>query len=397
MKRSVEWSHQWLLHLTAALLFAAVFLRSVLLYRGNPQFMPVVLLLFAWLILYVSETTLEGKWPGRFSWYFSLYLLIQVLLTLALLLRPNSSDIYAILFCILSMQVMQHSSLRAGEAWIGTFSILTVLPLIQLYGIANGIAFALIYAAANVLLGFYSLATRRADEAREQNQALAHQLGEANGRLQSYSKSLEELAVSRERQRFARELHDSVTQTLFSMTLTTQSAALVLERDPAKVGAQLDRLNYLAQNALSEMRVLIAELDTGKIKGTLSDRLCAHLADRQLPDDLSVTIEAEGSLPLSLAQEQGLFRIAQEAVNNIVKHARATHACIRLHLAEPLWMEIQDDGVGFDLEGARSGGRVGLSSMQERAAEIGWELRIITGLGAGTCVRVDKPQGVGRG
>ncbi len=393
MKRSVEWSHQWLLHLTAALLFAAVLLRSLLLYRDDPLFIPVLLLLCAWLGLYLGETVLETKWPGQFTWHSLLYLLAQILITLALLLRPRSSDIYAILFCILSMQVMQRSHPRAGAAWISAFSILIVFPLSQIYGIANGIAFALIYAAANLLLGFYSLSTRRAQEAQRQNKALAHQLEEGNRHLQTYSKSQEQLAVARERQRFARELHDSVTQTLFSMSLTSQSAALFLERDPARMGAQLDRLAHLAQYALSEMRVLIAELDTEMVKDRLSDRLRAHLADRELPENLSIAVETEGTLPLSRAEEQGLFRIGQEAVNNIVKHAQATHACIRLHLAGPFWMEIRDDGIGFDLKSARSGGRVGLSSMQERAAEIGWELRIITSPGAGTCVRVEKPSG----
>ncbi len=391
MKRSVEWSHQWLLLLTAALLFAAVLLRSLLLYRADPLFIPVVLLLFAWSILYVGETILEGK--SRFRWLFPIYLLAQVVITLVLLFWPNSSDIYAVLFCILSMQVMQRFPPRSGAISIAAFSLLAAFPLIQIYQIVNGIAFAFIYAAANLLLGFYSLATRRAQEARAQNQALARQLEEGNRRLQTYAASMEQLAVARERQRFARELHDSVTQTLFSMTLTTQSAALVLERDPSRVQAQLDRLGSLAQNALSEMRVLIAELDTQRGEGRLSERLRAHLAARPLPDNLSVTVEAEGALPLSFAEEQALFRIAQEAVNNIVKHARASHACIRLYLAEPVSMEIQDDGIGFDLEGARGGGRIGLSSMQERAAEIGWELRIMTGPGAGTCIRVEKRPG----
>jgi signal transduction histidine kinase len=122
----------------------------------------------------------------------------------------------------------------------------------------------------------------------------------------------------------------------------------------------------------------------------LAAALRRHLADRHLPESLAVSLQVEGDQPLSAAEEQGLFRIAQEALNNIVKHAQASEARIQLHLIEPPWMEIQDQGQGFDLEQARNSGRVGLVSMGERAAEIGWNLRITTAPGAGARIRVEK-------
>ncbi len=393
MKRSTEWSHQLLSYLTAGLLFAAVLLRSLLLYRSDPLLIPVAGLLSVWLMLFIAETVLANRWPDRFTWRLPLYLLLQAALALALLSLPDSTDIYAVLFCILSMQTMQRTRPRTGAIWIGLYSLLMALPLTAMYGDLNGIAFALIYTAANVLLAFYALATRRAQTARTQNQALARQIQEGNRQLENYSKRLEQLAVARERQRFARELHDSVTQTIFSMTLTTQSAALLLERDPARAGPQLDKLGHLGASALSELRVLIAELDADREQGTLSDRIRAHVTGRQLADNLAITVESDGSLALSLTEEQALFRIAQEAVNNIIKHAAATQACIRLNLVEPPWMEIQDNGCGFDIQMAKSEGRVGLSSMRERATEIGWEIKIISSPGAGTRVRVEKPSG----
>jgi signal transduction histidine kinase len=125
-------------------------------------------------------------------------------------------------------------------------------------------------------------------------------------------------------------------------------------------------------------------------EGGLAAALRRHLADRRLPESLMISLEVEGDQPLSSVEEQGLFRIAQEALNNIVKHALASKAHIRLHLVGPPWMDIEDQGQGFDLERARNSGRVGLVSMNERAAEIGWNLRIITTPGAGTRVRVEK-------
>jgi len=156
-------------------------------------------------------------------------------------------------------------------------------------------------------------------------------------------------------------------------------------------------LILLAQSALSEMRVLISELRPDKVgKGGLAFALRQYLADCHLPENLAVSLDVKWDQALEPEEEQSLFRIAQEALNNIAKHAQASQAHIRLHLAEPFWMEVQDQGEGFDLQRARNSGRVGLVSMDERAAEIGWRLQVVTSPGAGTCVRVEKKPPEGR-
>jgi signal transduction histidine kinase len=175
------------------------------------------------------------------------------------------------------------------------------------------------------------------------------------------------------------------------MNLTTQSALLLSEKDPQRVRAQLAQLSQLAQSALAEMRLLISELPAEEIaRGGLVSALRQHLAGSRFPEDLSVSLEAEGDQPLAPAEEQGLFRIAQEALNNVVKHAQASHAQVRLRLTEPPWMEIEDWGRGFDLQQEQDGSQVGLIYMRERAAEIGWDLQITTSPGSGTRIRVEK-------
>jgi len=387
MKRSADWAHQWIFYLTAGFLFGAVLLRTLLVYRNNPELGRVLGLLAVWLALFASEAAISPKWPR----YSPIYLALQTGLVVVLLAQPGRRDYFAVLFALLGMQAMQRLNPKPGALWISLFTPLMVLLLIKTYGAFEAIALAVIYTALNVFVASYALATRRAQAARAQNQALASELQEANRQLQAYSKQLEQLAVTRERHRLARELHDSVTQTIFSMTLTTQSALLLLDRDPRQASDQLDRLHQLSQSALAEMRVLISELRPEKVaEGGLVAALRRHLADRRLPESLAVSLEVEGDQPLSSAEEQGLFRIAQEALNNIVKHAQASEAGIRLHLLEPLWLEIKDQGQGFDLQRARDSGHVGLSSIGERAAEIGWSLSIIAAPGAGTCIRVEK-------
>jgi signal transduction histidine kinase len=154
----------------------------------------------------------------------------------------------------------------------------------------------------------------------------------------------------------------------------------------------LERLNQLAHNSLAEMQLLFSELAPEKPGGFVS-ALKRHIDERRRLDNLLVELNLDGDHPLSPFEEQGLFRITQEALNNVVKHAKADHAVIHLQLGEQPYMEIEDHGIGFDPRQAPGQGRVGLVSMQERAAEIGWSLGVVSSPGNGTRVRVRKDSG----
>jgi len=389
MMRLSDRSSQWIFYLAAGFNFGAVFLRSILVYGGNPELILVLGVLLFWLVLFVSEPAITDKW----SRYFPLYLVIQTGLIFTLLGLPDSTDFFAALFVIPSMQIMQRLSSKTWlwGLWIGLCAMATTLLLLKSNG-NQAFALVLIYTAGIVFYGFYAKATRQAQVTRGENLALAGELQEANQKLQAYSAQMEQLVVARERNRLARDLHDSVTQTVFSMNLTTQSALLMLEREPARVGSQLDRLSQLARNALSEMQLLISEL---KPEEAGSESLVVDLrrlmTGGHFPEDFSIDFEIRGNQPLGRAEEQYLFNIVQEALNNIIKHAQTRNARVRLHLIDPMWIEVEDQGRGFDLQQAQdNSSRLGLQSMRERAAEIGWDLQIRTSLGAGTCVRVEK-------
>ena len=139
------------------------------------------------------------------------------------------------------------------------------------------------------------------------------------------------------------------------------------------------------------MQLLISELKPDEAgREGLAVILRNYLASSYFSGHLSVSLEVQGEPPLRPEEEQGLFHIVQEALNNVVKHAQASEARVRLHLTEPMWIEIEDQGRGFDLEQAQNSGRIGLQSMRERAAEIGWGLQITTSPGAGTRIRVER-------
>lgn len=389
MTRSDDRLPQWVFHLAASFIFGAVFLRALLFYLDEAELGRVLGLLLIWMALFTGERALL-RWSSD---VFPVYLVVQTTFTFVLMGLYSSADFLALLTSMLSMQVMLRLEARIGRLWIGMCTAVMALLLLRAYG-SQAIALVLIYTAANVFLGAYAQATRQAREARYQTQLLAQELREGNQALQAYVSQMEGMAVARERHRLANDLHDAVTQTVFSMNLTAQSALLLLHRDSPKVFVQLERLRQLAQSALSEMELLISELRPEKMTtGGLASALRQYLANGRLSESLSVTVEIDGDAALDPAEEQGLFRIVQEALNNVVKHAQASRASVRLHLAEPLWIEVEDQGRGFDLRRAQHGSGVGLTGMRERAAEIGWHLQISTAPGAGTRIRLEKIPG----
>jgi signal transduction histidine kinase len=396
VSRSVDRWPQRVFYVAAAFIFAAVYVRVLLLYPDRPELGPGRFLLLVWLALFVGEALLSHRFPDRVPGFFPFYLLLQSLLFFLLLDLCRSADFLVSLLSILSMQAMSRLNPRTGMLWLFLCTVILAPVLVREYQ-TQAIALVLIYTAANLFLGAYALALRRAQGAYIENQAVAHRLREETQKLQVYAAQLEGLAAVRERNRLARDLHDSVTQTVFSMNLTAQSALLLLHRDPAQARPHLERLRHLAQSALSEMELLIVGLRPEKAEAIgLASVLDRHLVGNRLLEGLSISLETEGDADLSPAEEQSLFRITQEALNNVVKHARVSRAEVRLHLIEPYWLEIEDRGQGFDLRRVQRSDQVGLNSMHERAAEIGWALQIITAPGAGTRIRVEKPQ-IGEG
>ena len=386
MTHSTEWLSKWIYILAASLYFVAVTLRVWLNFRDGPYLGRAMGLLLLWLFLITSEPLISRRWPV----YFPVYVVLQTTLVFLLMATPGTPDFVGSLLGVLSMQVMLRLPTPVGIAWIGLCTVILMLVLGRAYQ-NQAIALSLILIAGIIFLGSYTRTIRKAQAVRLENQTLAEELVLANHLLQDYSTQLEQFAAARERNRLARELHDSVTQTVFSMSLTTQSAALLFERDRTKVAAQLERLYELTHSALVEMQLLINELKPGQAQHAgLPVALHKLIADSRFSDCLSVSFDVEGDRLLGPAEQQGLFHIAQEALNNVLKHARTSQAQVRLHLQEPFWMEIEDHGQGFDMLQAQPSGHVGLASMREWAAEIGWALQIESFPGAGTRVRVQK-------
>jgi PAS domain S-box-containing protein len=202
-----------------------------------------------------------------------------------------------------------------------------------------------------------------------------------------------ELAAGDARAHLARELHDSVTQALFSMTLMTRSIEMLMGRDPEAALQRLATLRDLQRDALAEMRALIFELRPGGLEEEgLVPALRQHAAAVQGRIGLPVVVDADLEERLPSDVEDVLYRIAQEALHNVVKHARAR--TIRLTLgpaADGVRLVVVDDGTGFDAA-AVPAGHLGLAGMKARAEAIGGQLTVESRPGKGTTIAVVVPR-----
>jgi signal transduction histidine kinase len=204
----------------------------------------------------------------------------------------------------------------------------------------------------------------------------------------------EQLAVLEERQRLARELHDSVTQSLYSVTLYANAAALAQAAGKGEVVAgYLTELQQTAQEGMRDMRLLIFQLHPPVLEADgLVAALQTRLAAVEERAGLQTHFRVEGERRLPIAIEEDLYWIAQEALNNVRKHAAASHVTVYLHFS-PLAVRLNviDDGVGFDPPAVRAEGRGGggLRSISERTARLGGQLKYTSGPDQGTRLTVE--------
>ena len=202
----------------------------------------------------------------------------------------------------------------------------------------------------------------------------------------------QELAALQERQRLARELHDSVSQALYGISLGAHTAREALESEPGQAMASMEYVIALAEAGLAEMRALIFELrpeslETEGLVAAISKQV-AVLRSRY---KLTVNVDLDDEPDLALETKHALYRIAQEALHNIIKHAHASSVVLRLaRQKNEIILDVRDDGRGFDTAGPFPG-HLGLCSMQERVAKIGGALTIESTPGQGTCIDVRVP------
>jgi signal transduction histidine kinase len=243
-------------YLIGLIIIAVVAVRTTIFYQGRVSPILVTSLLAIYALLYILEPWLSV----RFHWHRLLYFPLQTCAVIALTnLRPFT-DVSSLLYTPLCIQIWRAFSRRAAIVWLTVYVLLLSLTLMLGLGWLEGSALVLLFLAFCAFLISYDLLYLRTQADQVESQRLLADLQSAHRKLQEYTEQVNELAAARERNRLARELHDSIGQVIFGITLTSQSARLLLEREPARVPEQLNHLQEMTSSALAQLRSLISEL-----------------------------------------------------------------------------------------------------------------------------------------
>jgi len=330
-----------------------------------------LVLSFGLLYHFVFRSERYQRTPGL---YFGAQILILCLL---FLLRSDNEDAFNFLFLILTIHIAVVSPARLAILWIAAgFGMLSLLILATV-GL-GGLYAILFYSVTFVVCGFFGYTIQQVERERDRNQQLVEELQAAQQRLR-------ELAVIEERNRLARDLHDSVKQQVFAVSMQLGAARTLLnDQNPAY--GPVTEAERLARQAGAELTTLIRQLRPPHFESkTFPEALQEYVTDWARQNGIPTDLNVAGVPSISSAGDESLFRVAQEALANVARHSNARHVTVELaHRENEIVLRVEDDGVGFELGQVEKG--IGLDSMRERLEAIGGHLSISSGSSNGTRV-----------
>ena len=337
--------------------------------------------------------------PGRRQ--TNLYVVVQWLLIAGLLalrqvdLAGATKDhalTIPLLFCILSVQAVPALTLRPAIAWIGLFTATTALLFCNTQGWQQGVFNSIPYTIGFIFSGAFAYGLNKAEAAQRESQILLEELRHTYRQLQEYAAKAEELAVSEERNRLAREMHDALGHRLTVSAVQLEGAQRLIESNPQRAGYMMSTVREQVLEALSELRRTVATLRTPLEEDLSLPKALARLA-ANFEEATGITIHP--TLPdeapnLPDAHRLGLYRMAQEALTNIQRHAQAKEAWLEFSLQDGFaTLLVKDNGVGLPQNALKTG--FGLRGLQERAVQLGGKLLLESEPNGGTQVSLNLP------
>lgn len=334
--------------------------------------------------------TTIGRWSGRIK--APVYLAAQTILAVGLVVMGDGSMMTASLFFPLAGEVFGLFT-EVMPRLLGMGALMAAWATTQLATAGWGIVRTQLPGAVLALafVGIYvTLFTRQLRE-RERAEQLLAELGQVNGKLRAYALKVEELTITQERQRMARELHDTLAQGLAGLIMQLEAVDDLLARgDAERARVVTARAMGRARTTLQESRTAIQALRSPLERGDVMEAV-RRLVDALAADTgITCTLEA-GPLHLSEQTTETVYRVVQEGLVNIARHSRAQRAWVRMSAAAgELHLEVGDDGVGFD-PGVLKAGHFGLTGLRERVELAGGRLAVDSAPGEGTRIRVTLP------
>lgn len=297
-------------------------------------------------------------------------------LVIAIALLPPATPWFVVLFFVLSPTAMMSFPRQTGYAWVGVFSALTVVIFwVAGRGDLGMLLMTSLYIAGYFFFAAFATQTALANAAQTESQRLLGELQEAHARLQAYAAQTEALAVAEERNRMAREMHDTLGHRLTVAAVQLQAIERLVGADPGRAGQMAAAARDEVRAALAELRQTVAALRTPLAADlSLEPALRRLSADFEAATGVAVALSLPDPLPpIPPTHRLALYRGAQEGLTNIQKHANAQHAWLTLDTTGGrLTLRVADDGSGLYSDATPDAGNgFGLQSLHERASDLG--------------------------
>lgn len=325
----------------------------------------------------------------------AVYLGIVTLLTVSLLSLPPHHEFVIIYFFILSAEATTLQPGKKSYYWIALFILITGGFLFYLGGIEAILYNLPVYAGGYIFFGAFSTAAARAEAARAETQSLLEDLSAAHTKLQAYAAQAEELAVAEERNRLAREMHDTLGHRLTVAIVQLEGAGRLVEKEPQRAQEMLATVKEQMRAALSELRGTVATLrEPLQADTSITNALQALGKSYENATGIEVSMAFAHNIP-SLPNEYrvAIYRAAQEGLTNVQRHAEATQVKMSLLLNNvEIDLTLQDNGKGLPENADKLG--FGLRGIQERAAQLNGRMRLETNPegGAQICLCLPLPE-----
>jgi signal transduction histidine kinase len=330
---------------------------------------------------------LQARGPDEKSpaWQIHLFLGVQGSLVAALMFLIPGWTMFPTLYCLFTVQAILFLSPNPGVYWIAVYVLVTAASFALSFAWDEGLIALVIYGGINTFFGAYANALLRANAARHESQALLDELRQAHEQLQEYALRTEEMAVVEERNRLAREMHDTLGHRLTVASVQLEAAQRLYPTDAERAASLVGPVREQVREALVELRATVATLRSPveadlQLRSALR-RLMEHFEaatgltiHRVLPDEMP---------PLPNAHRLALYRAAQEALTNIQKHANAQQLWLVLSTSDgAVTLLVSDDGRGISSRQGEAG--FGLHGLRERARQLGGDLHLEPRPGGGT-------------
>jgi signal transduction histidine kinase len=354
-----------------------------------------------WLVLFLllffgflqSRLPAEAESPIQLR-LVNLLIAAQTLIVAYLIWSTGLGFSFLILFFILTVNAALYNSLRGTLIWIAVFTALTALHQFRSAGWSGLLRDVAVYAGGYLFFGFVTNALNVARKTQVQNERLLAELQAKNRQLEEFSRQVETLAAVEERNRLAREVHDTLGHHLTTSAVQLEAAQKLLISNPAKAAELVGNARGQVREALAELRQTVGRLRAPvEIELSLPKALTRLAQDFQSATGIVVHLElAEPPCPVTPSQRITLFRAAQEGLTNVGRHAQAARVWVRLVcLPEAVNLEVQDDGVGIQPDRDSQPGGFGLLGLKERAAVLGGNLQISRLPSGGTLLCLSLP------